>query len=107
MKRLLAFILVTFMLLTTGVTVFADTATNSEAEDENDGFVPTVDLEIDAVEAYLCDAQTGTVLYAKNENERRSPASVTKVMTLLLVCEALEDGLIKPEDKVSVSAYAA
>ena len=107
MKRLLAFILATAIVLTTGLTVFADTATNSEAENESSGFVPTVDLEIDAAEAYLCDAQTGTVLYAKNENERRSPASVTKVMTLLLVCEALGEGAIKLDDKVSVSAYAA
>ncbi len=107
MKRLLAFILATMFVLTTGLTVFADTATNSEAENGSGTFVPTVDLEIDAAEAYLCDANTGTVLYSSNENERRSPASVTKIMTLLLVCEALSEGRIKLEDKVSVSAYAA
>ena len=64
-------------------------------------------LEITAASAMLIEAKTGTVLYSKNEQEKRSPASVTKIMTLLLVCEALTEEKIKPDDMVLVSAYAA
>lgn len=64
-------------------------------------------LDISAVSAILIEAKTGTVLYAKNAEEKKSPASVTKIMTLLLVCEALQDERISLGDNVSVSAYAA
>lgn len=50
---------------------------------------------------------TGQVLYAKNEHEQLEPASVTKVMTLLLAMEALDEGRIRYDDTVTVSAYAA
>ncbi len=53
------------------------------------------------------DAATGTVLFEKNADERREPASVTKVMTLLLVMEALEAGQIGWDDPVTASAAAA
>ena len=53
------------------------------------------------------EAETGTVLYSYNELVASAPASVTKIMTLLLVAEALEDGRINLEDNVTVSAYAA
>ncbi|MDE6985203.1 MAG: D-alanyl-D-alanine carboxypeptidase, partial [Lachnospiraceae bacterium] len=56
--------------------------------------------------AILMEASTGTVLFEKNPDEMRSPASITKIMTLLLTFEALEKGRIKLEDEVSTSAYA-
>ena len=65
------------------------------------------ELEIAAPSAILMDAATGTVLFEKNANERLAPASVTKVMTLLLVMEALEKGQISMEDQVIASDAAA
>ncbi len=64
-------------------------------------------LEISAQSAILIEATTGTVLYYKNQEQKRSPASVTKIMTLLLVCEALETERINPDDNVVISEYAA
>ena len=64
-------------------------------------------LEISAKSAVLMDAKTGMVLFAKNASEPLPPASVTKIMTLLLVAEAIADGNISLSDSVSVSANAA
>lgn len=62
---------------------------------------------VSAKSALLMEADTGAVLFAQNEHEALPPASVTKVMSLLLVYEALEDGRIRKEDLVSVSETAA
>lgn len=64
-------------------------------------------LELNGVSAVLLEAETGTVLYEKNADEALPPASVTKIMTLLLVMEALDEGTITMEDRVTVSAHAA
>ena len=64
-------------------------------------------IELNAKSAVLMDANTGTLLFEKNKDDKLSPASVTKIMTLLLVFEALEQGKIKLEDKVTVSENAA
>ena len=53
------------------------------------------------------EKETGQVLYAQNEHEALEPASVTKVMTLLLTMEAIEKGSLHYDDVVTVSAYAA
>ena len=65
------------------------------------------ELDVPAPSAILMDAATGTVLYEKNANERLAPASVTKVMTLLLVMEALDSGRIGWDDTVTASEAAA
>lgn len=57
--------------------------------------------------AVLMEASTGRILYEKNANEPLPPASVTKVMTLLLVMEAIDSEKIKLTDTVTVSEYAA
>lgn len=57
--------------------------------------------------AVLMERETGTLLYAKNEHERLSPASVTKVMTLLLVAEAVESGAVGAQDIVTASKRAS
>ena len=64
-------------------------------------------LDIPAPSAILMDAATGTILFEKNADERLPPASVTKVMTLLLVMEALDSGRIGWEDTVIASENAA
>ena len=66
-----------------------------------------VELDIDAPSVLLMEKETGAILYAKGETDRREPASVTKVMTLLLTMEAIEKGAIAYDDVVTVSAYAA
>ena len=60
-----------------------------------------------APSAILMEANTGKVLYEKNADEQRACASITKVMTLLLVMEALDDGRISLTDMVSASEHAA
>lgn len=62
--------------------------------------------EITAPSALLMEASTGQVLYEKNADEPRSPASITKIMTLLLIFDALESGKIQMTDSVTTSAYA-
>lgn len=64
-------------------------------------------FDVDAKSAVLVDLATGKVLYAKNENEALPPASVTKIMTLLLTMEALGEGRFALGDTVQVSEYAA
>ena len=54
----------------------------------------------------LMEASTGTVLYEKNADEARNPASVTKIMTLLLTFDALKSGKIALTDEVVTSAHA-
>lgn len=64
------------------------------------------DLGITAKAAILMEADTGTVIYEKNATERLSPASITKVMTLILIFDAIESGQITLQDEVTTSAYA-
>ena len=64
-------------------------------------------LSVSAPSAVLMEKSTGTVLYEKNAHERLSPASVTKVMTMLLIAEDLESGKIALSDTVTASARAA
>ena len=66
-----------------------------------------VTLAENAGSAILVDAATGTVLYESNADERLHPASVTKIMTLLLVMEALDKGQIHWEDTITASKAAA
>ena len=63
-------------------------------------------LAIEAPGAFLMEASTGTVIYEKDADTRRSPASVTKIMTALLIFENLEKGKIQLTDEVVTSAHA-
>ncbi|MDO5550129.1 MAG: D-alanyl-D-alanine carboxypeptidase family protein [Lachnospiraceae bacterium] len=62
--------------------------------------------DVAAPSALLMEASTGQVLYEKNADEPRSPASITKIMTLILIFDALESGRIQMNDSVTTSAYA-
>ncbi len=62
---------------------------------------------VSAASALLMEQETGTILYEQNSHAHLEPASVTKVMTLLLIMEALDNGRITKEDLVTVSPYAA
>ena len=65
------------------------------------------ELTLDAPSALLMEKQTGTVLFAKDEHTPREPASVTKVMTLLLTMDAIDSGALSYDDTVTGSAHAA
>ena len=64
------------------------------------------ELAVGAQACLLMEKTTGEVLYAVNEHEQLEPASVTKVMTLLLVMEAIDSGTLHYDDMVTASAYA-
>ena len=84
-------ILALIIFLTGGVNVFADTNEN---------------IEVEARSAILMEVSTGKIIYEKNSNEKFAPASVTKVMTMLLTMEHIDSGKIKFDDKVTVSENA-
>ncbi len=63
--------------------------------------------EIKAASAVLIEGKSGQIVFEKNKDEQRSCASITKVMTLLLVMEALDSGRIHLEDKIATSEHAA
>lgn len=83
---------------------------NQEANQEETGQEETsqssIELSVAAPSAILMEASTGKVIYEKDATEKRSPASITKIMTLLLTFEALEKGKIKLDDEVVTSEYA-
>jgi len=64
-------------------------------------------MEIPARSAILMDASSGRILFEQNADEPMPPASITKIMTLLLTFEALEDGTLTPDQTVTVSENAA
>lgn len=67
----------------------------------------SAEVSITAPSAILIEASTGQVIFETNAQERRSPASITKIMTLLLTFEQLDAGKIKLEDEVMTSSYAS
>ena len=103
MKKILSSLLVLSILFAFCNISYAEKGTKNRAESK----IAQNDLGLDVKSAYLIEASTGKVLYAENEYESFAPASVTKIMTLLLVAEAIRDGNINLDDKVYVSANAA
>lgn len=70
----------------------------------NEGNAP---LSVSSKSAILMDVGSGQILYEKNAHDKLPPASVTKVMTMLLICEALDAGKITLDDNVQISENAA
>nr|WP_317282177.1 D-alanyl-D-alanine carboxypeptidase family protein [uncultured Sellimonas sp.] len=104
MKRILAAFLAAVLICTQGTTVtMAKEVTQAEEGEKKD----RQELEIQAPSAILMEASTGKIIYEKDADTMRPPASVTKVMTILLIYDALESGKITKEDVVTVSEYAA
>ena len=81
--------------------------TNSQAEGTSNEAIAKDELNLDCESAILIEQNSGQVLYEKNAHEQLRPASVTKLMTILLTFEALEAGQITLEDKVPCSQNAA
>lgn len=66
-----------------------------------------INLADEAKSAILIERDTGTILYDKNSNEKLPPASMTKIMTMLLIMEAVDTGKLKMDEKIRTSEYAA
>lgn len=94
MKKCISFIITLIIILTQGCISIA------MANDK-------VNVDVSSKSAVLMDAASGKVLYEKNCHEKLPPASVTKIMTLLLICEAIESGKIKESDDVQISEVAS
>jgi D-alanyl-D-alanine carboxypeptidase (penicillin-binding protein 5/6) len=95
MKRFAVILLICTLILPLGInSAFAANAENKP-------------FDVDTKAAILIDSGTGTLLYGKNIHEKLPPASVTKVMTLYLVLEAVDSGKIKLNDTVQVSEHAS
>lgn len=94
MKRFVAFFLISILV----ISMFTPAAL---AEEKG------VNLADDARSAVLIERDTGTVLYDKNSNEALPPASMTKIMTMLLIMESIDSGKLKLDEKIRTSEYAA
>lgn len=111
MKRISAVIVLCSMLLL----FFNPKATDAiikNTSDNNEATVITTakvesTMNLGSTSAVLMEGSTGTVIYEKNKDDRLRPASITKIMTLILIFEALDSGQITLNDEVSVSEYAA
>jgi D-alanyl-D-alanine carboxypeptidase (penicillin-binding protein 5/6) len=113
MKRVTAFILSFFLLFS----CFCQTVTAQEPDIAvaSDMIVKAEEAQavnteggpaLQSPSAILMEASTGQVIYEKDADEKRSPASITKIMTLILIFDALESGKIKLTDEVVTSAHA-
>lgn len=95
-----------FFIVTLIVMILITSSSVAFAENNINQVLPSLDKEFECKSAILMEATTGTVLYEQNPDEALPPASVTKVMTLLLVMEAIQAGKINLTDAVTASAYA-
>lgn len=84
----------------------AAVAAGNPAAEVEAGAASSQGPEIAAPSAVLMEASTGQIVYEKNPDQQRSPASITKIMTLILIFDALESGKISMTDQVVTSAYA-
>ena len=114
MKKILAVILVvliftqdmTALAYDTGYILMEDEI-DEEAGESSGESLDTSAVQISAPSAILMEKTTGTVLFEKDADTARPPASVTKIMTILLIFDALEAGKIQLSDEVTTSEYAA
>lgn len=112
MKKIISILLLCTILVFLLYPTTTDAQINKK-NPESDGVAVTVtaavnaQLELNSPSAVLIEGSTGMVIYDKNKDERLKPASITKIMTLLLIFEALDAGKIKLTDEVSVSEHAA
>ncbi len=103
MKKLVCCLLAVIIFMSFNTQIFAVNG----AEDAIFTSLTAPDFEVNAKSAVLMEANTGKILFCQNEDQKLSPASVTKIMTLLLIMEAISDEKISPEDSVVISEHAA
>ncbi|MDD6262295.1 MAG: D-alanyl-D-alanine carboxypeptidase [Clostridiales bacterium] len=103
MKRAIAFV------MTIAALTFSVCAASAPSGDviDYDAAQTIADIsELDCASAVLCDLDSGRILLELNADERRAPASVTKIMTMLLVLEACDSGAVSLDDTVTASEHA-
>ena len=100
MKRLVALFLFFVLISSSFSMVIPISAEEVDPEAKNP-------FEVNACSAILMEYETGAILFEQNADEQLPPASITKIMTLLLVMEALEEGRITTDESVTTSARAA
>lgn len=105
MKKMIAVILC--VLLCSQTCYMAVVAGSPVLKEEDVAAEGTTEMELSAETAILMEAETGKVLFEREADKALPPASVTKVMTLLLIFDALEDGKITLDEEVTTSEYAA
>ncbi len=86
----------------------SDTNESTESDTQNVQVVQSdIGFTLDSNSVVLMEASTGAILYSKDMDKQVEPASITKIMTMLLIFDAIDSGKIKLEDSVSVSEHAA
>lgn len=105
MKRYQALLMLTLAALLALPSAAGALAPDGGADPANSG--ASIELAPASRSAILMDADSGTIIFEKNSHAKLPPASITKVMTMLLIMEALDEGTIKLTDKVTTSEYAA
>lgn len=102
MKKILCFLLALVLAFP-----FVSIELHAQEEQKQENTSDNVDLAQNAKSAYLMEFTSGKVIYAKNEHEQLYPASMTKMMGLLLIFEALHNGKLSWEDTITTSEHAA
>ncbi len=104
MKKKISYILLIIILLLNlfkPINILANPTETDEAKVTDDV------LQIQSTSALLMEGSTGQIIYEKNKDEKLHPASITKIMTMLLIFEALNEGKISLADEVTVTEHAA
>lgn len=104
MKQKFSILIVLTLILSFTICLFKSTNVSAEPNDSNSDN-PTITIK--APVALLMEFSTGEIIYSKNINEKRYPASMTKMMGLFLILRKIKDGSIKYDDVVTVSSNAA
>ncbi len=102
MKKITVIFISLFLLLSNTCPAYTWTMLSIETEDAD----ANVDLALTAKAVCLMETSTGQIIYSYNETEQLSPASITKIMTLILIFDSIHSGKISLDDEVTTSAYA-
>jgi D-alanyl-D-alanine carboxypeptidase (penicillin-binding protein 5/6) len=105
-KMFKSLVLIFLLLLSSVISIPGAVAAEKKAKGQSEQKAGA-DLAKNALSAVIMDAATGQVLFEKNMHVKLPPASITKIMSMLLIMEALESGKIKLTDKVRASEHAA
>ena len=108
MKKICLIIYLLSIFVLSNFKVYAVNEEDVVKENENVEEVKnTLDLAKNATSAIMLEASTGEIIFQKNANEKRPPASMTKMMSMLLIMENIEKGNLTFEEEVTASAYAS
>ena len=102
-KKIISYIMVCVLFLSMCIPCEAAQTSTATASDAN---ATTGFPQITSTSAIIMDAQSGQIIYEKNSHTRQYPASITKIMTLILIFDALDKGSLKMDDTVTTSAHA-